>query len=56
MGLNVIGVLGILLRAQREGKLPSLQKTMEELRNKAGFHIGKELFSDLLREGEKKYD
>ena len=53
LGLKVIGVLGILLRAQREGKLPLLQKTMEDLRSKAGFHIGKELFSDLLREGGK---
>lgn len=54
LGLKVIGVLGILLKAQREGKLPSLQKTMEDLRSKAGFHIGKELFSNVLREvGER---
>jgi len=51
LGLKVIGVLGILLRAQREGKLSSLKKSMEDLRQKAGFHIGSELFSDVLREG-----
>ena len=37
--LKVTGILGILLRARREGKLPSLQRAMEELREKAGFRI-----------------
>jgi predicted nucleic acid-binding protein len=37
MGLRITGVLGILLRARREGKLPSLQAAMEQLREKAGF-------------------
>jgi len=32
LGLKVTGVLGILLRARREGKLPSLQQAMEQLR------------------------
>jgi predicted nucleic acid-binding protein len=55
LGLKVTGVLGILLRARREGKLPSLQMAMEQLREKAGFRIGAELFADLLREsGEGK--
>lgn len=55
LGLKVTGVLGILLRARREGKLPSLQRTMQELREKAGFRIGAELFADLLGEsGEGK--
>jgi predicted nucleic acid-binding protein len=50
LGLKVIGVLGILLRARREGKLPSLREAMEELREKAGFRIGADLFAELLRE------
>lgn len=55
LGLKVTGVLGILLRARREGKLPSLQMAMEQLREKVGFHVGAELFADLLREsGEGK--
>jgi hypothetical protein len=55
LGLKVTGVLGILLRARREGKLPWLQMAMEQLREKAGFRIGAELFADLLREsGEGK--
>lgn len=55
LGLKVTGVLGILRRASREGKLPSLQVAMEQLREKAGFHIGADLFADLLKEiGERK--
>ncbi len=53
LGLKVTGVLGILLRAQREGKLPSLRTAMEQLREKAGFRIGAELFADLVRESGK---
>ncbi len=55
LGLKVTGVLGILLRARREGKLPSLQVAVEQLRERAGFYIGNELFAELLREsGETK--
>lgn len=50
LGLSVTGVLGILLRARHEGKLPSLREAMEELREKAGFRIGADLFAELLRE------
>jgi len=54
LGLKVAGVLGILLRARREGKLSSLERAMEELREKAGFRIGANLFADLLRESGEK--
>jgi len=50
LGLEVAGVLGVLLRARREGKLPELQRVMDELRERAGFRIGAELYADLLRE------
>jgi len=39
LGLKVTGVLGILRRAWHEGVLPSLQREMEGLREKAGFRI-----------------
>jgi hypothetical protein len=52
LGLNVTGLLGILLRAQRQGKSLSLQKMVEELRDNAGFRIGAELVADLLRQSE----
>jgi predicted nucleic acid-binding protein len=55
LGLNVTGVLGILLRARREGTLSSLRKVMDELQKRSGFHIGTALYTDLLREsGEDK--
>jgi predicted nucleic acid-binding protein len=55
LALKVTGVLGILLRARREGKLPSLQKAMDELRERVGFRIGAGLYADLIREsGEGK--
>lgn len=55
LALKVTGILGILLRARREGKLPSLQKAMDELRERVGFRIGAGLYADLIREsGEGK--
>jgi predicted nucleic acid-binding protein len=50
LGLNVTGVLGILLRARREGKLSSLRRAMEALQEQTGFHIGTELYTDMLSE------
>jgi len=51
---KVTGVLGILLRARRAGKLPALQEVMDALRARAGFHIGAALYDELLqRSGEK---
>jgi predicted nucleic acid-binding protein len=53
LGLKVAGILGILLRAQHEGRLPSLQTVMGQLRDVAGFRIGAELYADLLRESSE---
>jgi hypothetical protein len=50
LGLKVTGVLGILLRAKREGQLSSLRTALEQLREQAGFRIGAGLFADLVRE------
>ena len=47
LGLKVTGVLGILLKARREGRLASLRKEMEALREKAGFRIAVDLFTEL---------
>lgn len=55
LGLKVAGILGILLRARHEGRLPSMQKAMDQLRDRAGFRIGAELYADLMRKsGENK--
>lgn len=50
MGLFPIGVLGILLRAQRQSRLGSLKDAMSALRQEAGFFIADELYQRLLAE------
>lgn len=47
LGLRVTGVLGILLHACQQDKLPSLEKAMDELREKAGFYIHRDLYKQL---------
>jgi len=48
LGLNVTGILGILLRAKQLGELESLQPIIDELINKAGFRIAPELLTQIL--------
>jgi hypothetical protein len=50
MGLHPTGVLGILLRAKYEGKIPSVSDEMSRLRNEAGFFIAESLFRYVQRE------
>ncbi len=48
LGLNVTGILGILLRAKQVGELESLQFAIDDLMNKAGFRIAPELLAQFL--------
>ena len=43
------GVIGILIRAKTEGKIPLLKPVLDELRNKAGFWIKDSLYKDVLK-------
>lgn len=53
LGVQVTGVLGILLRAKRQGHILSLRDTLEKLQDQAGFYIAPALLKELLRsEGE----
>ena len=54
LGLRVTGVLGVLLRARREGSLASLREAMAELQTEAGFYVRQDLFDALVREGGEK--
>jgi uncharacterized protein len=55
MGLKTVGVLGILLNAKKHGKIPSLKKAMQALREGIGFFISDELFETILEQaGESK--
>ncbi|MEL6400631.1 MAG: DUF3368 domain-containing protein [Cyanobacteria bacterium J06626_4] len=49
LGLQVTGVLGILLKAKQSGELSSLQPIVEELTQKAGFRIAPELLARVLQ-------
>lgn len=48
LGLNVIGVVGILLRAKREGSLPLLRPELDRLREELKFFISDRLYAEAL--------
>lgn len=48
LDLKVIGTLGLLIRAKREGLVPSLKPLLEEL-DSVGFYLGEELKVEALR-------
>jgi len=50
MELKVVGILGILLKAYREGKLKSLKQAMSKLREKAGFYVKEDLYNAIIQE------
>jgi predicted nucleic acid-binding protein len=56
LGLKVTGVLGILLRACRQKRIPSLRTEIERLREKAGFFIADHLIEDLLKQSQSFKD
>ncbi|MGA3238964.1 MAG: DUF3368 domain-containing protein [Bryobacteraceae bacterium] len=47
-GLSVTGVLGILLRAKRAGKIGALRPEIQALRNRARFFIAPSLEAKVL--------
>ena len=50
LGLQPIGLLGVLLRAKRTGALDSVKTALQMLRQQAGFFIADDLFEQVLRE------
>jgi predicted nucleic acid-binding protein len=57
LNLQITGVLGVLLRARRQGQIPTLRSEMERLRQEAHFFIAPELERHFLRlagEGDSK--
>ena len=53
-GLRKIGVIGVLMRAKREGKMASLQAELDRLRNQGGFWIAERLYQRALRAVREK--
>ena len=48
-GLRKTGVVGLLIRAKREGKIASLREELGRLQNQAGFWIAEGLYQQALR-------
>lgn len=55
-GLNISGVIGILIRAKREGRIVSLKEELDRLRNDAGFWIGEEIYKKALHASSENED
>lgn len=47
-GLKKTGIIGVLVRAKREGKVASLRAELDRLRNQAGFWIEDGLYRQVL--------
>lgn len=53
LGVEVIGVLGVLTLARRTGLVPAIRPVLDDLIHRAGFRIGTDLYELVLRqEGE----
>ncbi len=48
MGLQTIGVLGVLLKAKKHKQIKSIRKAMESLRQEVGFFISDDLFEQVV--------
>ena len=48
-GVQVIGVLGVLLLAKKKELLPSLREPLEKLKKEAGFYLAETLVAEVLK-------
>ena len=48
-GVQVIGVLGVLLLAKKKGLLPSLREPLEKLKKETGFYLAEALVAEVLK-------
>ncbi|MFM5983484.1 MAG: DUF3368 domain-containing protein [Sphaerospermopsis kisseleviana] len=53
LGLQVIGILGVILRAAKNGQISSLSDVINQLQTQAGFRIAPNLLAQILT-GETK--
>lgn len=53
LGLNVIGILGILLIAKQRRLITNIQPLMDDLIIKAGFRINQKLYLDVLKSAKE---
>lgn len=55
LGLNIIGIVGILIWAKKEGIIEQLSKELENLRKKANFRMSEDLIKRALQEVDETY-
>ena len=48
-GISVIGILGVLILAKRKNLILSVKTILDELKKKAGFWVGDDLYSLVLK-------
>ncbi len=54
MGLKTVGVIGILLRAKKEGRIHSIEEALRALRAQIGFFISDELMQRILVDARER--
>jgi len=53
MGLNVTGIIGVLINAKSQGLIDSVQPYLDQLRSEANFYISEKVYQQaLLLSGE----
>lgn len=50
LGLRVSGLLGVLIRAKRDGLIESVKPSLQRLQEEARFWLGEELINQVLQE------
>ncbi len=55
LGLKLIGVVGILIWAKKEGIIKQLSKELDKLREEANFRMSEDLIKRALQEVEETY-
>jgi hypothetical protein len=54
LGLEPLGVLGILLRAKKKGLLAEVRPAVDALRRQAGFYVADQLYREVLMSAEEE--
>jgi uncharacterized protein len=49
LGLNVLGVMAVLLEAKQKGFLPQIRPVLDDLLTKAGFRISQRLYAHVIQ-------
>ena len=50
LGFRILGTVGLLIGAKREGLIKSVQENLDALREEAGFRLNPELYKQVLIE------